>query len=219
MTVHQSYKYVQETLNKLNSDSSQNIPKTTFVTAFNAVQMQWVEDRVKVAELDKVRIDEIQQLAVQTELSLKKEDLYYYAELPSNYYHIIRAYGNIGECSLNIWPAREGDVNVLLNDAFWTPSKEWGETFHTLVDNKLRIYHNNQFTLSKVNLIYFRYPININMADGFEDVDGNQTVDVDPEFLGSSIIEILNLTVQHLAGAINDTTRYQVFTNKSQVHT
>lgn len=219
MTVNQSYKYVQEALNKLNSDSSQNIPKTTFVTTFNAVQMQWVEDRVKVGELNKVRIDEIQQLATQVELGLKKEDLYYYTNLPSNYYHIIRAYGKIGDCNLNIWPAKEGDVNVLLSDEFWTPSKEWGETFHTLVNNQLRVYHNNQFNLEKVNLIYFRYPLNINMADGFNDVDGNATVDVDPEFKGSSLIEILNLTIQHLAASVNDPLRYQVFANKSQIHT
>lgn len=218
-TVQDCYKYVQEALNKLNSDASQNVPKTTFVTTFNAVQMQWVEDRVKVGELNKVRTDEIQQLATDVELSVKKEDLYYYTELPDNYYHIIRPYASIGGCTLNIWPAKEGDVNVLLDDAFWTPSKEWGETFYTLVGNKLRVYHNNQFNLNKVNLVYFRYPISINMADGYEDVNGNPTTDIDPEFKGSSLIEILNLTVQHLAGSVNDQMRFQVFGNKSQTHT
>lgn len=218
-TVQDCYKYVQEALNKLNSDASQNVPKTTFVTTFNAVQMQWVEDRVKVGELNKVRTDEIQQLATDVELSVKKEDLYYYTELPDNYYHIIRPYSSIGGCTLNIWPAKEGDVNVLLDDAFWTPSKEWGETFYTLVGGKLRVYHNNQFTLNKINLVYFRYPTSINMADGYEDVNGTPTTDIDPEFKGSSLIEILNLTIQHLAGAVNDQMRFQVFGNKSQTHT
>lgn len=218
-TVQDCFKYVTEALNKLGSDSSQNIPKTTFVTTFNAVQMQWVEDRVKVGELNRVRTDEIQQLATQVELNAKKENLYYYSELPTNYYHIIRPYATIGDCNLNIWPAKEGDVNVLLDDAFWTPSKEWGETFYTLVNNKIRVYHNNQFTLNKINLIYFRYPTSINMADGYEDVNGTPTVDVNPEFKGSSLIEILNLTVQHLAGAVNDQMRFQVFGNKTQTHT
>ena len=106
-----------------------------------------------------------------------------------------------------------------MDDAYWTPSKEWGETFYTLVGGKIRVYHNNQFNLNKINLVYYRYPISINMADGFEDVNGTPTVNVDPEFKGSSLIEILNLTVQHLAGAVNDQMRYQVFGNKSQIHT
>lgn len=219
MTVNESYKYVQEALNKLNSDSSQNIPKTTFVTTFNAVQMQWVEDRVKLEELNKVRIDEIQQLGKEVKLPVKKESLYYTSDLPTDYYHIIRSYGIIGDCNIYSWAAKEGDVNVLLNDQFWTPSKEWGETFYTLVGGKLRTYHNEQFTLANAYLVYYRYPISINMSDGYEDVNGTLTVDVDPEFQGSSLIEILNLTIQHLAGNINDTNRYQVFTNKVQTHT
>ena len=57
------------------------------------------------------------------------------------------------------------------------------------------------------------------MADGYLDVAGNPTVDVDPEFLGSSIIEILNLTAQLIAGEIGDNERYTVFTNRTQQHT
>lgn len=219
MTVAECYKYVQEGVNKLQSNSSQNIPETTFVTTFNAVQLQWVEDRIKLNEVNNVRIDEIQQILLQVDLKVKKENLFYSSDLPSNYFHYRRSYSTSGECVIFNHLKEEGNVNILLQDEFWKPSKEWAETFCTLVGNKLRIYHNNEVDISKAHLIYYRYPVNINMGDGFSDVNGVTTTDVDPEFQGSSLIEILNLTIQHLAGVINDTNRYQVFSNKVQVHT
>lgn len=219
MTVNEAYLYVTNSLNKLSTNSSQNVSKSAFVNAYNAVQLQWVEDRVKLNELNNVRIDELQQLLVQVEINVKKEDLYYSSDLPDNYYHARRVRAVSGECSLGCYPAKEGDVNILLNDSFWTPSKEWGETFYTLSGDKINVYHNDQFSINKIQLIYYRYPIDINMADGYEDINGVPTVDVDPEFKGSSLVEILNMTVQHLAGVITDQFRYQVFGNKSQAHT
>lgn len=219
MTVIEAYTYVTDSINKLSSNSSENIPKNNFVRAFNAVQFQWVEDRVKLNELNKIRIDEIQQLMVNSELtSPKKRDQYFEFTLPANYYHYVRSYSDLKGCGLDNWLVKEGDINVLLSDEFWKPSKEWGETICTLGGDKLKVYYDD-FTVNKVNLIYFRYPIEINMDDGYPDVNGNPTVNVDPEFKGSSLIEILNMTVQYLAGVIDDPSRYNVFTQKVQTHT
>lgn len=219
MTVNECYLYVQDGLNKISTNASQNISKSAFVRTFNAVQLQWVEDRIKLNEVNNVRIDELQYILKQENLNVVKKDLYYESNLPEDYFHFRRAYCNSGECSLNCWFTREADVNILLQDEFWKPSKEWGETFCTFIDNKIRVYHNNEFNISSTNLIYYRFPIEINMADGYEDINGNPTVDVDSEFKGSSLIEILNMTIQHLAGNINDQFRYQVYGNKIQTHT
>ena len=218
MTVTEAYVYVTDAVNKLSSNSSENIPKDTFVRAFNALQYQWVEDRVKLNGLNTVRIDEIQQLLVTSELKGKKKDQYYEFSLPDNYYHYIRSYSDVAGCSMDNWAVKEGDVNVLLSDEFWKPSLEWGETICTVGGDKLRVYYDD-FNINQVTLIYFRYPIEINMKDGFADVNGTLTVNVDPEFKGSSLIEILNLTVQHLAGITDDVNRYNVFTQKVQTHT
>lgn len=218
MSVYDCYQYILNSLNRLSSNSSQSITKTVFVNTYNAVQFNWVEDRIKLGELNKVRIDEIQQLIKQEKLGVTKKENYYEATIPEDYFHFSRSYSNLKGCQIMNWLVKEGDVNVLLNDEFWKPSKEWGETICSLVGNKLRVYYDN-FNISDVQLIYYRYPLNINMKDGFEDVNGHTTEDVNPEFQGSSLIEILNLTIQHLAGSIDDQLRYQVFTNKTQVHT
>lgn len=218
MTVNEAYLYFSNAVNKLSSNSGLNIPKAVFVSTFNAVQLQWVEDRVKMNELNKIRMDEIQQLLLDTKHSVTKKDQYYEVNLPDNYYHYLRSYSYVGDCTLDNWLVKEGDINVLLSDEFWKPSLEWGETICTLGGNKLKVYYDD-FIVKNVQLIYFRYPLDINMADGFLDTNGNPTVDVDPEFLGSSIIEILNLTAQQIAGEVGDGERYSVFSNKVQQHT
>ena len=72
---------------------------------------------------------------------------------------------------------------------FWKPSLEWGRNYLYFRRKQTKVYYDD-FAIKNVNLIYYRYPIAINMADGYLDTNGQPTVDVDPEFLGSSVIEI-----------------------------
>ena len=101
MTVQESYLYFTNAVNKLSSNSGLNIPKQVFVSTFNAVQSQWVEDRVKMNELNKIRMDEIQQLMVSSKLNVKKEEQYYTVDLPANYYHYLRSYSYVGDCTID----------------------------------------------------------------------------------------------------------------------
>jgi hypothetical protein len=57
------------------------------------------------------------------------------------------------------------------------------------------------------------------MSDGYNDVNGNATVDVNPEFNGSSLIEILNATCELLAADTADQWRYQTMQQKNIKHT
>jgi len=57
------------------------------------------------------------------------------------------------------------------------------------------------------------------MANGFADVNGVTTTDVNPEFQGSSLIEILNATCQLLAADTSDQFNYQTLQQLNQKHT
>src|SRR5690606_32757848 len=57
-----------------------------------------------------------------------------------------------------VYLAEEANRNQLLRDEHKKPSFEWGETFCTLIDNKVRIYTNNDFELFDARLIYYRLP-------------------------------------------------------------
>ena len=217
MTVLDCYKYVQERLNRLSSNKGNNIPKHSFVSAFNSVQLAWVEDRAKLAERNIVRTDEIQQLLKETSFNspvLKTN--WYEVDLPADYFHYKRS-TSIAECELRNILVKEGDINSLLRNDNWKPSVEWGETLCTLVGNKLRVYIDN-FTINSVYLLYYRLPLNINMDDGNNDVNGIPTTDVDPEFNGSSLIEILNMTSELLAADNADQWNLQAMMQRNLKH-
>jgi hypothetical protein len=211
MTVNDCYSYVQDRLNTLSTNSGDNIPKHTFVRAFNAMQNLWVESRCKLSSTNSIRIDEIQNLSTPYEKVPVFKQTYSEIDLPEDYLHYRRCVGYT-PCLLFLFPKKEEDVNRLLSDDNWKPSLEWAESFYTIVGNKVKIY--GDFPISKVEFTYFRKPTPINMADGFEDVNGLITSDVNPDsFSESSLIEILNQTVLLLSSDVGDNFRTQTIGN------
>jgi len=217
MSVNEAYLYTTDVLNKLSSNAGDSLKKHQFVRHYNAAQLQWVEDRVKINETNQVRIDELQPLIVSMEAIPKKENDHWDIDLPEDYYHYSRSYSLSGNCYVYNNPERESDMNIILQDEFHKPSLEWEETPCTLAGNKLRVYAD--FPINKVYFTYYRVPRKINMKDEFLDVEGNPTEDINPEFDGSSLIEILTLTARNIAGITGDQLQYQINQNRSTQHT
>jgi hypothetical protein len=218
MTVNEAYLYTTDVLAKLSSNAGDKLPKHSFVRHFNAAQLQWVEDRSKVDQTNQIRIDEIQHLATTVSETAVLKDNYYQISLPDNYFHYERSWST-GKCTYSHFPVREKDVSVLLEDEFWKPSSEWAETICTVTGNNLRVYVAPDMQIQKIHLMYYRHPLDINMADGNLDVNGNPTVDVDPELNGASLIEVLTLTARNLAGIFENQFQYQINQGRSTQHT
>ena len=57
------------------------------------------------------------------------------------------------------------DEYKAINEESWNKNEliddEWGETFMTLINNKIHVYTNNEFDVESVDLVYYRKPINI----------------------------------------------------------
>lgn len=218
-TALESYQWVQNRLNKLSTNYGDNIPKYQFVEAFNTAQLWWLKDMFKLDDTNILRIDLVQRLlkeTVLTNLILSQDGSHYEVALPSDYLRYKRSISN-SDCPIYNHLKKEGDINVILMDEFWKPSLEWQETICTIVGGNLRIYVDN-FTISSVNLVYFRNPTDIGLATGFPDINGNPTADVDPEFSGQSLIDILNLTCKILSGDTGDQMNYQIATANQQIH-
>ena len=211
------YQYVQNRLNKNSSNSGDNIPVYQFVEAFNVAQTMWAEDRVKLSETNIVRKDEIQQLIKTQSLSGTFKDNVLSVLLPDDYYHYIRSV-SFAPCAINNRLVKEGDINMKLSDEFWKPSLEWGETVCTLNGKTLKIYTDN-FSIDSVTLVYYRFPIQLGIADGFNNINGVATVNQDPEFPQSQLIEILNIACSILAGDSTDQWNYQTSTANTQKYT
>lgn len=166
MTIRQISAKIDLRLNKSASGDYDNIWRYAKQEAYNKATLEWVRRQKRgknqTQEGDEEsadRIDDLQLLLKSESLKFKKKDEYFETErvpLDFLYFKRLTPTAKKGKCSLKINSElrEEGNVNSLR----FIPSFEFEETFHTFVGNKLRIYHNKEFDLEKVELIYYRLP-------------------------------------------------------------
>jgi hypothetical protein len=217
---------VKQRLNKLDSQDYDNIQCWQIVEAFNKAQVEWVRRQVQGVnitktgdEQTKMRIDDLQRLLIEKPMEFKTRDLYIESEeIPSDYLYFKRIDGhaNKGCCDkpkamTMTYLAEEENVPLLLGDYLKKPSFEWGETFCTLVGNKIRIYTNGDFGFHETRLMYYRKPrfIQINgCVDPYTTI--TSTTDVTCEFKDDIVEILVDDTVNIMAGDIEAMNQYQI---------
>lgn len=205
---------VKERANKLDSLDYDNIECWQIAEAYNKVQIEWSRKvvqgynlRKQGDEASKFSIDDLQLLLVDTPIVITKRDGYYESDiLPDNYLWWKRVQADtLMECCparrLKIHLSETANIDDMLDDEFKRPSAEWGDTFAVLIGNRIRIYTNNEFDVQDARLIYYRRPVDIQIADCFNIVTGDvNTVNVDCEFKDDIAEILVDYTVAVLAG-------------------
>lgn len=211
---------VQQRLNKLASQDYENIPCWAIVEAFNKGQMEWCRRNLHglniVKEGDEQstsRIDDFQKLITPTSpLTFVDKGIYYESVLsdwPADFLRYKRVeLSALHDCCekparMKVWLGEEGNIDDYLNDDFRKPNYGWRETFFVFAADKIKIYHNNEFTISEAKLIYYRQPIKIEI-NGCKDPYTNliPTVDVECEFNDDLIELLIDEAAAILAGDI-----------------
>lgn len=162
---------IKQRLNKLASLDYDNLECWMVQEAFNKAQLEWTRRqlygmniRKEGAEQSSGLIDDLQQLLLQVEMKGTNKQKFFESDtLPTNYLHFVRVDVKAkADCcperDMTVYEAEEANVGVLLRDTNREPSFEWAETFVTLVGNKLRVYTNDDFEVTDVQLIYYRLP-------------------------------------------------------------
>ncbi len=114
------------------------------------------------------RVDDLQVLLKSEILKVTKKDKFYETEkIPSDYLYYKRLTPTVkkGECdSIEIKSYFSEEANV--DDLGNTPSFDFEETIHTMINNKFRVYYSD-FEIQKVKLTYYRKPkkLNFNKLD------------------------------------------------------
>jgi hypothetical protein len=208
---------IKQRLNKLDSQDYDNIECWQIVEAFNKAQVEWTRRQLHginiVKEGDEQstrRIDDLQVLLTNTALNLEKHDKMLTAsELPENYlqWKRVDAFANSDCCNINrrmvVYLAEEANVNNLLRDLAKRPNFEWGETFATLINNKLNVYTDDTFTINNADLIYYRQPIKIQVQNCVDPYTGVASpTNIQCEFKDDIIEVIIDEAVSILAGDI-----------------
>jgi hypothetical protein len=218
---------VQERLNKLSSNDYDNLEPWQILEAFNKGSVNWTRRQLHGTNLkqtgdeqSKRRIDDLQVLLREIPVTVEKKDLYFRGPLPQDYMEWKRISANaVNECckdkrKLVIYLAEEANVDELLRDKNKKPSYDWGETFCTLEDNKVKIYTNNEFDIENAKLTYYKQPRRIQIV-GVVDVYTNtpSTVEVISEFKDDIVEVIIDEAVKILAGDIESVNQMQISDN------
>jgi len=209
---------IKERLNKLASNDYDNIECWQIVEAFNKAQIEWVRRQIRGGnvyrdgdEQSSRRIDDLQKILIYTDIPISKKDLFYEMtnELPDNYLEFKRIdVKAIADCCedprlMSVYLAEEDNRTVLLRDEMKKPSFEWAETFTTLIDNKARIYTNNEFELSNAQLTYYRFPVYIQIQNCSDPYTGQiSSANVECEFKDDIIEVMIDEAVAIIAGDI-----------------
>lgn len=113
------------------------------------------------------RVDDLQILLTDKKISVSNKGLYSETnKMPFDYRYYKRltpivSKGDCKKVTIKSFFVEESNVDDYLKDWTFTPSFDFEETFHTLVSNKFRVYHNNDFNVDEVLLTYYRNPIHI----------------------------------------------------------
>lgn len=209
---------VKERLNKLASSDYDNIECWKIVESFNKAQIEWIRRQLRGSNMFRDgdessgrRIDDLQRILMQSDLTIVKKDLYYESdlELPLDYLEFKRVdVKATKECcekgkTMMVYLAEEDNRAQLLNDEHKNPSFDWGETFATLISNRIRIFTNNDFDLKKAQLTYYRFPIYIQIKGCIDPYTSSlSTADVNCEFKDDIIELLIDETVAIIAGDI-----------------
>jgi hypothetical protein len=154
-------------LNKGDSQDYDNLWNYHKANAFNKAVSDWVRRQIRGKnqtqegdEESTARVDDLQVLLKQDNLTIRDKGVYVESnKLPTDYLYYKRLTPIVskGKCSsIRITSDLREEANV--DRLLPTCSFEFEETFHTLVGNKIRIYHNKEFTIEKADLMYYRKP-------------------------------------------------------------
>lgn len=213
---------VKQRLNKLASLDYDNIECWQVAEAVNKAQIEWtrrqlygINLRKEGVEQSSGLVDDLQRLMIHDRLIMVDKKLYYEGELPKNYLHYVRTdvfakQECCPERRMTVYEVEESNISIILSNNDKKPNFEWAETVSTLMDNKVRVYTNDEFHITECHLIYFRKPIEIQFKGCVNISTGIlYTLDQECEFNDDVAEIIVDAAVSILAGDIESSTQYQ----------
>lgn len=212
---------IDQKLNKLSSNSHQQIELEDKILALNEAQIKLIKQKldsnnVLKGGLDsfKKRYEDLQKFIENYEdhsldLALSDEKLNKWVasltDITPAFMFYIDSYviASKGNCKNRIvWVnrdlAKHADIPTLLNNTNYKPSFEYQETFCILSTDEVGIFTDGTFAPEKLYLSYLRYPKYID-KEGYIKLDGTDSANQDCELKNYLEDELVDLTVQNLA--------------------
>lgn len=218
---------IQERLNKLASSDFTNIKPFQIVEAFNKGMVAWCRRQLAGNNLPKTgdeaskrRIDDLQLLLNEIPFDANDKGDHYLSDiLPANYFEwkrvdVMAKYECCPPRRMKVWLVEEGNIPDILRDANKKPDFKWGEMVCTLIDNRIKLYTDDQFEIDTLKLVYYRQPLRIQMQGVSDPYTGQiSLVEVECEFKDDIVELLVDEAVKILAGDIESIGQNQIADN------
>lgn len=165
MTSREASPKIKLRLEKLDSNDYDNLTQHQLEEAVNKAVLEFIREKKKMAdETTSFDVDDLQILIKEKSLSKVERDTYVLTyPIPDDYLFLKRVTPkcNKGFCE-NVYIKstliEESNVDEWLQDYNSQPSFDFEETFHVLSGNRIKVYHNKDFSIEEVKLTYYRLP-------------------------------------------------------------
>ncbi|MCC6252306.1 MAG: hypothetical protein BWX56_01015 [Euryarchaeota archaeon ADurb.Bin023] len=159
--INQLHYLFKQKVNKVDSLQNINFFVEQIDEYLNQALFVFIEQILKVAELDQNKTEFIGELVKVVELSGTNAEKKFTAQLPDDYYRHLRSYSTVNGCSeiISNYPVQYDDLNSFLTDINYKPSLAWKETGYQLKGKEIVVWTNDEFLIDAVNLTYVsRHP-------------------------------------------------------------
>lgn len=218
---------IDQKLNKLSSNSHQQIPLEDKILALNEAQIKLIKQKadgfttISGLGMDsfKKRYEDLERLTVtydKGKLALTEADptINRWAAsldpLKPEYMFYLDSFilADKGRCKdriiwINKDLAKHSDLQYLFLNDNYKPSFEYQETFNWISSDEISIFTDGTFTPKDIYIMFLRYPIYID-KEGYINFDGNPSKNVDCELELYLEDELLDLTILSLATYIEN---------------
>lgn len=201
MTSYEAYKKVLLKVNKIDSKDNISIEPGEFVLIYNEQQTKWYKLKIKHARSTQ-EIDYTQDLIVKgkelTNGIVFQERVDFTQPDDLLLHEASISICKKGNCSRVIYnrEVKTANVNVLLSDDNSKPDFDFEQTFLTLAGDKIQVYKSD-FNIDKLIIDYRRLPKNIDI-EGYINLDGTQSTNIDPELQDHLVNEILDMCAEEI---------------------
>lgn len=168
-----------------------------FVEMFNESQIKFEEIHLQNRGIDDIRYIE-KFLILDTPITeSSKNSNHFDFKLPENYLDLseVKAKAKQEDCSdiMYLFEAKSENLNELLQDADNKPSFKWRESFYLINSNNISIYTDDEFSIEKILLSYYRYPNQIALINPEDPESGfNELIEI--EWDDKSLDRIISMT-------------------------
>ena len=214
--------YILQSLEKQDSGGYANLNKWDLEDSLNRQATDWfrrqvygTNQRQEQQEESTMVTDDIQNLLVEKKMSVVNNELYADSiKIPDNYryYNKLSVYCSKGDCKKILIPSlfvENANTDFYSSDWSLSPSFDFEQCFHVLLNNRFRIFHIGDFKIDYIKLFYFRDPKKISM----------EPINLETEWEWKEDVAqlIIENAIKQLAGSIEHISANQI-ADKNQIN-